>query len=216
MNNSTSYFEILKLIIVPTIVAFGTIIITRLFDRNKRKKELEQLTIQIKKTENEIDQIKASFQPLVLATLQKIHETLLQDKIDALKKIAGFRARIFSLSNTYYEGYAMLDESYDFYSQIFWSIGELEVVEFQKILSEKGYIFPNNIIDNLSEIFKVLRSIQDDVKLQTSMMNQSMSMDSMSKIDDLNELLETTIGEIRTDLHIDNKYIHDFIEKHKG
>lgn len=216
MNNLTSYFETFKLIIVPIVIAFGTIIITRLFDRNKRKKELKQLTVQIEKTENEINQIKASFQPLVLATLQKIHETLLQDKIDALKKIAGFRARIFSLSNTYYEGHAMLDESYDFYSQIFWSIGELEILEFQKILSEKGYIFPNTIIDNLSEIYKVLKSIEDDSKLQESMKDQSMPIDSMSKIDNLNELLETTIKEIRTDLHIDNSYIHDFIEKYKG
>jgi len=215
MNNSTSYLEIFKLVVVPIVVTFGTIIITRLFDRNKRKKELEQLTIQIKKTENEIDQIKASFQPLVLATLQKVHETLLQDKIDALKKIAGFRARIFSLSNTYYEGHAMLDESYDFYSQIFWGIGELEVIEFQKILSEKGYIFPNTIIDNLSEIYKVLKSIEDDAKLQASLMDQSMPSDSISKIEDLNKLFETTIEEIRIDLHIDNRYIHDFIDKYK-
>ncbi len=215
MNNSNSYFEILKLVIVPIGISIGTFSILRLFDKKKRKKEFEQLTVQVKKTESEIVQIKASFQPLVLATLQKIHETLLQDKIDALKKIAGFRARIFALSNTYYEGHAMFDESYDFYSQIFWRIGESDVLEFQEILSEKGYVFPNIIIDSMSEIYKVLRSIEDDTKLQVSLMDQSMPMDSIEKIDDLNKLFETTIEEIRADLHIDNRYIHEFIDKYK-
>lgn len=215
MNNSTSYLEIFKLVVVPIVVTFGTIVITRGFDRNKRKKELKQLTIQIEKTENEIDQIKASFQPLVLATLQKIHETLLLDKIDALKKVAGFRAKIFALSNTYYEGEVIDDESDYYYAQIFWRIGESTVLEFQEILSEKGYIFPDSITDNLSEIFKVLRSIEDDTKLQASLRDQSIPKDSMSKIEDLNELFETTIKEIRTDLHIDNNFIHDFIDKYK-
>lgn len=216
MNNSITFFEIFKLLIVPIVVAFFTVIIARMVDRKKRKKELDQLTIQVEKTKIEISQIKASFQPLVLATIQKTQEALLQDKIQALKEIASFRAKVFTLSNTYYEGMAMNEDQYDFYSDIFWRFGDLDILEFQKIVSEKGYLFPESIKIILNVSLGVISDIVDLNKYQASLQDQSMHAKAPSQIDQLNTLIEQIINEIRIDLHIDSTFIKEFIDKYKN
>lgn len=209
-------------LIVPIIIVTVNFIIARWWFNKKEKKETEKLSGEISKMkseeikiQSEITQIKSSFQPIVLGTIQKTQEVLLEDKIEALKQIVTYRSKIFTVNNIYVGGESMIQDEYDFYSNIYNGLCKHDIESYNQIVSSKGYIFPNKIKDDLNTILKNLNSVYDLYDYQYSLGDQSMPVEGETLLKEVKTLFNVVIDNIRHDLHIDDTFIHDFIEKYK-
>lgn len=217
-NIEKSFYEcdIFISIFIPLIVTILTFLAQRWWFRKKERNENKKLELDIAKATEDIITLKKSFQPIVLSTIQLTQQTLVNDKIEALKELAAFRYNLFNLDQDFVDGIPLIDDIYDYYQNIYQNLSESTIKEITTITLKKGYIFPNNINKNLNLIIYDIKEIYDISKKEMSKQSMEMPNDVKLKLDELSDKLNSVIDDIRLDLHIDNNYIHQFIEKYKN
>lgn len=217
-NIEKSFYEnqIFMSIFIPLIVSILGFIAQRWWFRKKEKNENKKLELDISKAVEDISFLKKSFQPIVLSTIQLTQQTLINDKIEALKELATFRYNLFNHEQFFSDGISLVNDIYEYYQYLYQSLSESTIKEITNITLKKGYIFPNNINKNLNSIIYIIKEIHDISKREMSKNSMEMPEEVKPKFDKLSDKLNKVIDEIRADLHIDNNYIHQFIEKYKS
>lgn len=201
---TTLFISFLYPLLITLIVFFIMRFITRKKDKSERKLINE-----------EINQIKRDFQPYVLAALQKTQETILNDKINTLRKIIKFKSDLLDVRQSYYDGQPSIEGVDEYYDILYNIIKDSDFNNFKKIVVKNGYLFPNNIKVNLNSISNDLGSIISIQDREFSKDNPDTPNDAFEIIKKIDDKFDMVIEEIRKDLHLDNTFIHDFIEKYK-
>ncbi len=201
--------DIFKNLIFPFIIAIGTVIITNLISRKKRKAE-------VKKLNAEIEVIKQRFQPVVISTLIKTHEFLIEDKINALRKLLEFKENLMHVDISYHDGRANIDDVDLYYDAIYEKIGDTEENTIKSIISKYGYLFRDRIVEKMNKLSSDISKIHHIQKEEFSMRNREMPDEAASLVSSLSNRLSDIIELIREDLHINDDFIHTFINSYKS
>ena len=200
--------------IVPLILLLISFFLARTWFQKKEKKEQEKLDSEVSKLNEEIKQIKSSFQPIVLSTIQATQDKLLQDKIDALKEVVKLRNKLYSVEQFYINGEPFIEEEFTYFQSIYLNVSSSLVKELEGIVAEKGYYFPNIIIETLNLILFELNQIYDIQKREFSKQIQEMPDDAEIKVKQLAGNFKNVIDLIRENLKINNDFVDKFIEKY--
>lgn len=200
---------------IPLILLLISFLIARWWFRKKEKKENEKLEAEIEKIREDINTLQNSFQPIVLSTIQLTQEKLVEDKISALKEIVNFRYKLFSIDQDYKEGEPLIEDTNEYHQSVYGNISNSVLNEIKETVLMKGYLFPKNIKDNMNLLIYELREICNIQKREYSIQEQKMPDKVISILNRLSEKFNVVIDDIRKDLHIDDSFIHDFIEKYK-
>lgn len=194
--------------IYPLLITLIAFFVTRYTTRKRIKAERELIN-------EKINQIKRDFQPYVLATLQKTQETILKAKLNTLREIVKFKTDFFNVSNVYIDGIGVIDDMSDYYQNVYCVFFNDEYLNIRNLVLLNGYLFPNNIKEELKKILNDLSNILDIQNREYSKQNSDLPDDALEILKNLSSKFDNVIEDIRKDLHLDDSFIHDFIEKYK-
>lgn len=199
---------ILKSVVVPILVATFTAVSINVINRKKRKAELEKLN-------SEIDVLKHRFQPVVISTLIKTHELLIEDKISALREILAFKNSILEINISYYEGRVNIEDTYDYYYAIYRNVSKSALDDFDGIINKFGYLFRDKVVKTMHALISDLSNIYYIQEENDSLKKPDMPGSAEKLVSALPKKFEGIIESIREDLHINDDFVHDFISNYK-
>ena len=208
--------------ILSLLISICIILIPKLIYRSREIAERKKIQADIVKLEGkklkidqEILQLRRTFQPNVLAALQKTQENILQDKINTLREIIKFKTEFYNVPNAYFEGIGVIEDITKYYQCVYSGFYSDEYINIRNIVLLNGYIFPESIKAKLIDILNDLSNLLDIQNRESSLRNNDMPTDAFKILENLSLKFEIVIEKIRKDLHLDNTFIHDFVEKYK-
>ena len=195
-------------IITPVIVSVLTVLITQIITYKRRKVELNKM-------EAEMNQIKLSFQPLVFSTIQSIQNEIFKDKVGSLKGLIRSKAILFNVNQDYHAGEAFIQDYDEYMQQVYLNFSAVKIQSVRNNELENSSLFPEGIMLKFKEL---IREIDEIVEIQTehfSIRDQFIPKGVDGKLTQVSELFDLIINLMRKDLHLDNTFVHDFINKQK-
>lgn len=225
---------------IPLIIVIVGAGISFLVNRNKTKSEISKLDLDASKITEEIETIKEergkilnekiklheevdkmraetemlrkSFQPYVLSTLQETQKEILTAKLAALKTLVNLSKGYYTYDTQYYFGETILNDEYDYYQTVYMKFGKSGHGDFQNFIADYEYIFPKAVIDEFIPIKAAIQKLYESNKRSDSVMQLELTDGDYERLKSLPEQFEKAIQAIRKDLHLDNTFIHDFLE----
>lgn len=221
---------LISILLLPLFVAVLTAFITaRITTRSQKRKEkaeidktnqeVENLKKENAKVNEEISQMKISFQPIVLSSLQKIQDSLLEKKLKALDRIVLFDLKLYDIDEIYIDGERETESKKAYFDLVYQQKINSEVHKLYENFSiNYANVFSNEIRNKIWDIREDLRTIADIQTREYSKTpkNQNMPEDAYNKLLGLKEKIRSTIDLIRNDLFLDETFIRDFINKYKN
>lgn len=195
---------------LPILVAIGVGFVSYFFSKRKTDAEVKKLNI-----ENE--NLKKSFQPIVIATLQSIQDKVTPSKIDALKLLVQLKNELIHYEQQYCEGDPIVPNLDEFLRLMFFNFEPSKYYRFKEFHDNYSYLFPDNVFEILKKIKVKLSAFNETKKSFDSVCDYT---DEPSTVDrkkfiEIIDLYDNAILAIRKDCHLDTSFIHDFIEQNK-
>jgi hypothetical protein len=203
--------------IFPALAALIVLFITKRINRNKDRIESEKLEEEVDKIKIETENIKKSFQPIVIGTLQSVQEKIIDSKIDALKSLVELKNKFAHHEQQYCEGDPIIPEYSDFIELLFFEFSVEKFQKFKEFHNNYSYLFPDNVLNKLQELFMSLSALNEDKKSFESWQDYDAdpSKEGVNHIENIIKLFDDSIMLMRKDCHLDTSFIHEFIEKNK-
>jgi len=197
-------------LIIPILVAAGVAWIANMMNKKKNKLEIDKL-------KEETSNLKKTFQPIVIGTLQSIQDKIITFKIDALKNIIHLRNDFVFHEQQYYEGDPATLDIEEYLEVLFYNFSQKKYQEFNIFHHKYSYLFPNFVFDILNNLQNKLAELNDTKKSFDSFDDQESepSKRDREEIRKIIQLFDDSILAIRKDCHLDSSFIHDFIEQNK-
>nr|WP_294861590.1 hypothetical protein [uncultured Fluviicola sp.] len=183
--------------------------------RTQMTAETSKVFAELAKIQEETNQIKRDFQPYVLTTLQETQKELLKSKLEALKTLVNLSKHYYHFEQQYYYGEAIFVDEHDYYQHIYSNFGQSSYSEFQKFIADFEYLFPKSVIEQFSPIKEIIERLYDSNKYSDSLQENMMTEVDQNRIKELSEKFELAIQAIRSDLQLDNSFVHEFVETYK-
>jgi hypothetical protein len=193
-------------LIIPILVAAIVAWLTNFINRKKNKLEIDKL-------KEETSQIKESYKPIVIATIQSVQEKLIINKISGLKELLGLSAELFNNEQIYYEGEGL--NTYDDYlNEIFIGFSSNYFKRFEDFITNYGYFYNVNTFKMLQKLNFEMSGLHNSVKAYDSKTdsNKVPSQLDREEIKNISKLFNSAINGIRSELHLENNFIQDYIE----
>lgn len=208
---------ILTSFIYPALVALIVLYVTRALNKKKNKSEQKKLTEEIDKVRVETENMKKSFQPIVISTLQSIQDEIIPSKIDALKKLVALKNDFAFFEQQFCEGDPVVPNLEEFLRLLYFNFGYIKLNDFKKYHDEYSYLFPNNVFKILKNLKTELSILDGNKKSFNSIYDGDMepSKRDINHIKKTIDLYDEAILAIRKDCHLDTSFIHEFIEENK-
>jgi hypothetical protein len=197
-------------LLIPILVAATIAWLTNKLNRRKNKLEIDKL-------KEETSNLKRSFQPIVIGTLQSIQDKIIASKIEALKSLVQIRNRFTHYEQQYCEGDPITPD-YDMYLDLlFYNFTSLKYDDYSKFHENYSYLFPDKVFNVLLNLYEKLSGLNEDKKSFNSIGDPDSvpGHKDYQNIEQIIELFKEAILEIRKDCHLDTSFIHDFIEENK-
>lgn len=215
-------FDLLASFIVPVVVIFIGGLFTYIFGWRKMKstiKNLESSSIksdtEVSKLKSETQQIKKYFQPIVVGTIQSVRDKLIDKKINALEKLAEHSSQFMEADEQFYgpDGEPILELN-DYYDSMFLNYSPAKYDQFKKYKNEFSFFFGEESFKIFQDLFQ---KIDDLVNTRDSYFRQEVEqMPGMEKqVKTIILTFENLSKSLRSELHLDNRYIEDFIAANK-
>lgn len=206
INNSTfiehPFFTVVFFpILVPLIIAY---VASRFINKNTEAK-----------LKAETEKIKTSYQPVVLSALQSIQNQIFENKINALKRLNGFKYKYFHYDQRYIDGVPLIDDSYEYYNTIYNNFNNTLFDNFEVFAIDNAILFPSNIQSEFNDLINSIFRVNETRKANDSIWDSNMPPNIETDLKEILNKFETLIDLIREDLHFDNTFIHEFIKTHQ-
>jgi|694.fasta_scaffold03634_16 hypothetical protein len=195
-------------LLIPILVAAAVAWVGNMM--NKRKNNLE-----IEKLKEETNQMKNSFQPIIVSTIQGVNDKLLETKIKALKQLTGIKSEFIDVEQQYFEGEPVFD--YDEYlEQIFMKYSFLQFEKLKKFKDEYSYFLSKRTFEKFNILYSELEQFYlSRISFQSAddgETDPNMEEDTKSILANF----EIVLLEMRNELHLDNTFIEDFIKAYQN
>lgn len=223
-DSTQNQFDWLGSLLAPTLVALFIATISFFFNRKKTRQEINSLKVNTKKSNVEIEklqleneQIKRSFQPVVLSTIQAVQDNIIKDKIQGLKLLLKLKAEFLDWEYENLEGDRVLPTTENYFISIYKNYSETKTQEHNKFHQEFAYLFSDKVLSKLNELlYKILDLKEDnysfyDIHDPTDLPHK----ESLKLIKEIEELFNESISMVRFECLLDNSFIHEFIETYK-
>jgi hypothetical protein len=180
---------------------------------NAKKNKLE-----IDKLKEETSNLKKTFQPIVIGTLQSIQDKIITSKIEALKLLVQIRTNFTHHEQQYCEGYPIVPDYHCYLNLLFYNFSSIEYHEFSKFHHGYSYLFPDKVFNILRDLYGKLYDLNEAKKSYNSIGDPDLdaSQKDRKDIEDIIDFFNEAIQAIRKDCHLDTSFIHDFIEENKN
>jgi hypothetical protein len=195
-------------LLIPIIVAIATAWVIHLVKRSKYKAEVEKLT-------EETKQLKKSFEPIVISTLQSIQDKIIDSKIKALNKLVELRLEFISFNQHYdHQGDAIINEESEYHMELYKRYGSKQFDEIKAFHYTYSHLFPDIVLISLNELMSHAKSLEENV------INFHHHEDGhiepgqrdLNEVKEMIEKFEKAITLVRKDCHLDSDRVHKFIE----
>lgn len=195
-------------LIFPIIITLVTLFCARYLKRKREKQELEKIR-------EEINQMRISFQPIVISSLQTIQNNIFKDKIDSLKGIIKSRNELYNVNQIYHEGWGVIEDVYDYYQNVYLNFNDESIENLKNNSLSNASLFPDAIRGEFQTLVSSIFEIREIQKKAFSIRNQEMPSGVKEKLETITKLFDKLIDMIRQDLHLNNTFVHDFIAKYQ-
>jgi hypothetical protein len=197
-------------LLIPILVA--SFVAWFAYKLNKKKNKLE-----IDKLREETSNLRRTFQPIVIGTLQSIQDKIITSKIEALKLLVQIRNSITHHEQQYFEGDPITPDYDEYLALLFYNFSSLEYDEYRKFHDSYSYLFPDKVFNVLENLSEKLSSLNETKKSFNSMGDPDLEPGRKDRndIEEIFNLFNEAILAIRKDCHLDTSFIHDFIEENK-
>lgn len=211
-------------IIIPIVIATAGAFISYFINRAKTKAEIKKLKADANKAEEEIKKIreetknlKKSFQPIVIGTLQSVQEKVLNEKIEALKKLTLYFNQFIRYTPVFNEGEMVIPSKNEMYVSIFLDFQPSYKVDYMNFHNTSAFLFSDIV-------FKELDILSDQiVEITEKKVGYDFKKEMLTSVDDsIINLIDSIINSfqdcqllMRKDCFLDTDFIHQFIEENK-
>lgn len=206
---------ILTYLIFPILITLITFFVVRYFSRKREKQEIEKINSETEKNKEEINQLRFSFQPIVISSLQTIQNNIFKDKIDSLKGIIKSKHELYNVNQIYHEGWGIIEDVYHYYQNVYLNFNDVSIENLKNNSLSNASLFPDAIRTEFQTLVSSIFEIREIQKKAFSIRNQEMPSGVKEKLETITQLFNKLIDMIRQDLHLNNTFIHDFIAKHQ-
>lgn len=205
--------------LVSGVVSIAVTGLTHYLGKNKTQAEIQELKANTTKTETEIEGLKRSFQPTVIATLQSVQDKVIDKKIEALSKIIQLKADLMAVDISYDdEGEPIIRDIDDYYNEMFKTFRSVYLEDYKNIHNTYSYLFPDKVLDVLQNLMNSLTDLDKKVSyyfMATEGFDPPHPKD-VKQLETVIDLFSESLMAIRKDCHLDSSFIHDFIEQNKN
>lgn len=201
--------------IFPFLASLFILIVVRYFNRKKENEKLEKLKSETKKNKEEIKQMRISFQPIVISSLQTIQNNIFKDKIDSLKGIIKSKHELYNVNQIYHEGWGIIEDVYHYYQNVYLNFNDESIENLKNNSLSNASLFPDAIRTEFQNLVSKIFEIREIQKKAFSTQNQDMPSGVVEKLEIITMLFDELIDMIRQDLHLNNTFVHDFIAKYQ-
>lgn len=179
---------------------------------------IKKNNIEIDKLKEETENLKKTFQPIVIGTLQSIQDKIITSKIDALKLLVQIRNRFTYHEQQFCEGDPITPDFDRYLELLFYNFSIENYNEYKEFHDDYSYLFPDKVFEILEKLYKQLTSLNENKKSFNSMDDADLEPYKKDKkdIEEIIDLFKEAILVIRKDCHLDTSFVHDFIEENKG
>lgn len=214
----------LSSVLFPIIIALVGAGISYLINKRKTDAEIKKIKGDTKKTDAEIkklnsenENLKKSFQPIVIATLQSIQDKIVPSKIEALKGLVKLKNELTYHEQQYDEGEPFIPKDNLYLDLLFYNFSYSNYEDYSTFYNNYSYLFPDKVFFILKEIKINITSLNETKTSFNSTGDPDLeaSKRDRDEIEKIIKLFEEAILEIRKDCHLDTSFIHDFIEQNK-
>lgn len=197
-------------LIIPILVAAFVAWFTNRLNTTKNDVEIEKL-------KEETQNLKKTFQPIVIGTLQSIQEKIITSKIDALKKLVQIRNDFSYHEQQYCEGDPITPDYDEYLELLFRNFAPSDYDSYNSFHDTYSYLFPDNVFHLLTELQGKISNLNETKKSFLSMGDPYLELDERDGkyIEEILNLFKNSIQAIRKDCHLDTTFIHDFIDENK-
>lgn len=198
-------------ILIPIIVASFVAWFAHKLNSKKNKFEIDKL-------KEETSNLKKTFQPIVIGTLQSIQDKIITSKIEALKLLVQIRTNFTYHEQQYCEGVPIVPDYHCYLNLLFHNFSSIKYNEFSKFHHGYSYLFPDNVFNILRDLYGKLYDLNETTKSFNSIGDPDLeaSQKDRKDIEHIIESFNEAIQAIRKDCHLDTSFIHDFIKENKN
>lgn len=197
--------------VFPAIVTLLTLWFTRFINKKKYNAEIEKIN-------TEVGQLKKSFQPVIVSTLQAVQSNVIGNKIDGLKRLLKLKSNFLTWDYLEVEGDPVLPKGDDFLISVYEHFTASVADDYIHFHEEYAYLYSDKALELLEELLTKMEDLQED-HFQFYNYHESREKpvpESISLVKSIIALYNRSIAMVRTDCLLDNDYIHDFIETYKN
>jgi hypothetical protein len=197
-------------LLIPILVAAAVAWLANFINKKKNKLEIDKL-------KEETSNLKKSFQPIVIGTLQSIQDKIIPTKIEALKTIVQLKNNFTHHEQQYSEGDPVTPDYDDYLNLLFYNFSNSNYDGYCKFHDQYSYLFPDPVFNILKSLQIKVSSMNETKKSFNSMGDPELeaTQRDRNEIEQIINLFNEAILAIRTDCHLDTSFIHDFIEQNK-
>ncbi|PQJ18443.1 hypothetical protein [Nonlabens tegetincola] len=203
--------------VYPMLTAIAIILASRFFDRRKNKKALKKSDKEIEKLKVETENIKRSFQPIVISTLQATQDKLLAKKIEALEKLTYFFNQIVKYKPSFNEGELVIPTKNEIFLSIFLDFQPQYKIDYMNFHNSSSFLFSDIVLKQLDVLSdQISRLTEKKVgHIFKNEMISSLDNNTINLIDDIIRSFKNCQSLMRKDCFLDTEFIHQFIEENK-
>jgi hypothetical protein len=212
------------IIIVPILITLSGAVISYLFNRSKTKAEINKMIVEADKTEVEINKLreetrnlKRTFQPVVISTLQSVQDKVLDDKIFALRRINALYSKFIEYPQQYDEGDPVTPSKERQLDLLFRSFDQALYQEFKEFHNQYSYVFSDTAFNNLKHLYESLGELSE-INISWHHEDDGLIVPNNNDIKLIKRIIEqfaVTQTSIRKDCYLDSEFIHEFLSENK-
>lgn len=180
--------------------------------RDKMINERDKLSSEVEKMRIETEFLKNSFQPHILSILKDTQKVILNEKLDGLKQLVTLSRSYFSFEKRYIDGEEESLDEHEYYQNFYNKFGKFGYNEFQKFIADYEYLYPVSVIEHFQPIRKDIQKLYDSNKRSNSLQELWMTNEDFDILKELPDKFQNAINAVRKDLHLDNSFVHQFLE----
>jgi hypothetical protein len=204
-------------IFTPIIVAAVTVLIMNRINKKTEDAQLLKLEGEVDKLNVETNNLRKSFKPLVLSTIQSVQNKILGDKIDGLRVLNTISKTFQSQEQHFEQGEPVVADYHTYIKNVYTSYSVLRHADFEQFYNKYAILFPKAVYESLQTLKTDLTTLKNGVQSYHSMQDQDLEPtdDDIKLVEQLIKRFEDCLLQIRKDCHLDTNYVHDFVAENK-
>ena len=197
-------YPLITILLVPILVAIVGTYFTFLLNRKKYKGEVDKLKL-------ETEQIKNSYEQVVLDTIQQVNSGLLDQKIKGLQELVALHENFIDYDLPYDDQGRLLGDYGEYLHGIYLDFNQQKFDQFREYKINYGYLYNSTAHQELDKLIRNLYSLKESSISYAAGRELKDQYECEDQVPPVLKQFTKCFDAIRRELHLDNDFTAEYI-----